>query len=281
MSNYRDTVFNTTGIGSFTHRKSLEMLATIITIIDTLTFWNFLVIGLGILLAGIVRGFVGFGASLIIVMAVSATLGPHSAVAIATLSGLPSLLQLLPIAIQKAEKTFVIPFGVAAMMAAPIGTLILVNTAPSIMKMAISLAVVCMVYVLYKDIKISGHSNITFLFGIGVGAGVIQGSAGIGGPPAVVVALSKPGTTEQQRANVIGAVTALGICGVIPLWYHSLFTLQVIIISVLFLPVYVGATWLGNRFFLKYGRSYFRNFALFILILISVTTFIIAISNYL
>ena len=256
------------------------MSSTILAIVDVFNLWDLLLIGLGILLAGIVRGFVGFGASLIIVMTASVILGPRAAVAIATLSGLPSMLQLLPVAIKKADSSFVIPFGLAAMIAAPFGTWLLVSIEPIFMKIAISVTVMFMVIMLYKDFKISTHSNKKFLIGVGVGAGLIQGSAGIGGPPAVAVALSKPGTTEEQRANVIGAVTALGICTIVPLWYHNLFTMEVIIISVLFLPVYVGSTWVGTQFFVKYGRSYFRNFSLIVLTLISLITLIIAISNY-
>jgi len=252
----------------------------ILAIVDSFNLWDLLLIGSGILLAGIVRGFVGFGASLIIVMTASVILGPRSAVAIATLSGLPSMLQLLPIAIKKADRDFVIPFGLAAMIAAPFGTWLLVSIEPIFMKIGISVTVMCMVLMLYKDVKISAHSNKKFLISVGIGAGLIQGSAGIGGPPAVAVALSKPGTTEEQRANVIGAVTALGICGIIPLWYHNLFTIQVIVTSVVFFPIYVASTWVGTRFFVKYGQSYFRNFSLIILTIISLATLIIAISNY-
>ena len=252
----------------------------ILAIVDSFNLWDLLLIGSGILLAGIVRGFVGFGASLIIVMTASVILGPRSAVAIATLSGLPSMLQLLPIAIKKADRGFVIPFGLAAMIAAPFGTWLLVSIEPIFMKIGISVTVMCMVLMLYKDVKISAHSNKKFLISVGIGAGLIQGSAGIGGPPAVAVALSKPGTTEEQRANVIGAVTALGICGIIPLWYHNLFTIQVIVTSVVFFPIYVASTWVGTRFFVKYGQSYFRNFSLIILTIISLATLIIAISNY-
>ena len=109
------------------------MSSTILAIVDVFNLMDLVLIGLGILLAGIVRGFVGFGASLIIVMTASVILGPRSAVAIATLSGLPSMLQLLPIAIKKADRGFVIPFGFAAMFAAPFGTWLLVSIDPIFM----------------------------------------------------------------------------------------------------------------------------------------------------
>jgi uncharacterized membrane protein YfcA len=214
-------------------------------------------------------------------MIISVILGPHSAVAIATLSGLPSMLQLLPTAIRTSEKNFVLPFGIAAMIAAPLGTWFLIVIDPALMKIGVSTTVLLMVFMLYKDIKLAAHSSLSFLIGVGLAAGIIQGSAGIGGPPAVVVALSRPGTTEQQRANVIGAVTALGVCGIVPLWYHGLFTLEVIIISVFLFPIYVGSTWVGTQLFLKLGRDYFRNGALGILSFISIVTLAIPISTYL
>jgi uncharacterized membrane protein YfcA len=257
------------------------MFNSIAAVINIFTFWDLILIGVGILLAGIVRGFVGFGASLIIVMIISVILGPRSAVAIATLSGLPSMLQLLPTAIRTSEKNFVIPFGIAAMIAAPLGTWFLVIIDPTLMKIGVSVTVLLMVFMLYKDIKLTAHSSLISLIGVGLAAGVIQGSAGIGGPPAVVIALSRPGTTEKQRANVIGAVTALGVCGIAPLWYHGLFTLEVVIISVFLFPIYVSATWVGTQLFLKFGHNYFRNSALGILFFISIVTLAIPISTYL
>ena len=52
---------------------------------------------------------------IIIVLVMSFILGPHEAVPIAALSGLPSMyLQLLPAAAKHSEKVFVLPFGLAA-----------------------------------------------------------------------------------------------------------------------------------------------------------------------
>ena len=51
-----------------------------------------------VVLAGFLRGFVGFGASLLIVMVLSAVLGPLAAVPIANLTGVPATVQLLPAA---------------------------------------------------------------------------------------------------------------------------------------------------------------------------------------
>ena len=133
----------------------------------TLTKVEILFISGGIFFAGLIRGFVGFGASLIIVLVLSLILGPHKAVPIAALSGLPSMLQLLPTAINHSEKAFVLPFGIAAFFAAPLGTWVLVIVDPELMKIYISSFVLVMVYFLYRNWRFSRAERPTFIIGIG------------------------------------------------------------------------------------------------------------------
>ena len=73
-----------------------------------------------VLLAGFIRGFVGFGAALIIVMVLSAVFGPVMAVPAANLTGLPATLQLLPAAVRDSERGFVLPFGLTSFAIAPL-----------------------------------------------------------------------------------------------------------------------------------------------------------------
>ena len=234
-----------------------------------------------VVLAGFIRGFVGFGAALIIVMTLSVTLGPLAAVPIAVLSGLPSMIQLLPNAVRFAERRFVIPFGLASFAAAPFGAWVLVSLDPAVIKMATSAFVLAMVAMLHRGWRLARRPGPAVLLAAGAAAGFVQGAASVGGPPAVVIALSSTGTAQQQRANVIDAVSALNICAMIPLWLFGLFTAQVIVISLAIFPLYAGATWLGARFFAQSGQRHFRNAALLTLAVIGVLTLALAALDYL
>lgn len=235
---------------------------------------------LAVFAAGLLRGFVGFGASLVIVMVLSVVLGPVAAVPIANLTGLPSGIQLLPDALRHSERSFVITFGISAFVAAPFGALVLVTTEPAVMKMAISLFVLAMVLMLYRGWRIAKRPGLGFLYAAGSAAGFLQGAAGVGGPPAVVIALSRPGTPQFQRANVIGAVTALSLSSIPPLWYLGLFTREVVVMSLAMMPLYLGGTWLGARFFSSRGHRHYRNAALLALAVVGVVTFAVAIRDY-
>ncbi len=256
------------------------MLGLLETTLKFVTISEFIFIIIAILSAGFIRGFTGFGASLIIVMTLSVVFGPLIAVPIACLSGLPSMFQLLPTAIRHAEKSFVLPFGLSTFVAAPFGTLALVSINPSIMKIGISIFVLLSVPMLYRQWHFKERLGLFFVISGGIGAGLIQGCAGVGGPPAVALALSRPTSPQRQRANVIGAVTALSICAIIPLWYHNLFTPKVLILSAFIVPGYVAAAWIGVRCFSTHGHRYFRNAAIFLLAGISLCTLILAIRNY-
>ena len=238
----------------------------------------FALCAVAVLIAGFMRGFVGFGAAMILIMTLSLILGPRSAVAISSLSGVVLVIQLLPETIRSSEKPFVIPFGFATFLAAPFGTLVLVSLDPAIMKIAISIFVLFMVLMMWRGWRIGGGR--IAIVGTGLAAGFAQGTAGVGGPPAVALALARPGTTVQQRANVLGTVAALAFCSILPLWYHGLFTAEVVIFSILVLPLYVFGTWLGQRFFSQKGQHIYRIAALWVLAFTGASTLVVAVSDF-
>ena len=170
---------------------------------------------------GMIRGFVGFGGALVIILVANVTLGPTSALPIAARHGCSHV------------------FGLAT-----------------------ALSLWCALAVCR-----------------GVGTGLVQGAAGVGGPPAVTVALARGGSPERQRANVIGAVTALALCAMVPMWWHGLFTLEVVVVSVCAVPVYSFATWFGARLFQAGHQQYFRRAAVLTLASTGVTTLLIAIRD--
>lgn len=230
---------------------------------------------------GLIRGFVGFGGALVIILVTSVALGPISAVPIAALSGLPATLQLLPNAIRNAEGEFALPFGIAAFLSAPIGTVMLVAISASVMKIAISAFVLVMVAPMYFGWHPRYRFGARSLILAGVGTGLVQGAAGVGGPPAVTIALARPGSAEHQRANVIAAVTALALCAIAPMWWHGLFTTQVVVISVCIVPVYSFATWLGARLFRLGYQQHFRRASVMTLVVTGLSTLIIAVRDLL
>jgi uncharacterized membrane protein YfcA len=239
------------------------------------------VVLIAVTIAGLLRGFVGFGAALISVPVFSLVLGPHAAIAVNAVMGLPAVLQLLPEAIRRAERPFVLPICVATFVAAPIGTWFLVAADPALMTVVISVLVLLMIAVLASGWRLRGRIGMGKLIAAGVTGGLVQGVAGVGGPPVVAVALSRPDEASQQRANVLALMTAVALSSILPLLYYGLFTRQTVLIALVLIPFYSAATALGARYFALGGQRHYRRAALATLATISIATLIASLRNYL
>jgi uncharacterized protein len=239
------------------------------------------VVFLAVMVAGLLRGFIGFGAALISVPVFSLVLGPHAAIAVSNVMGLPAVFQLLPEAVRRAERAVVLPISAAIFAAAPIGTWALVATDPAVMTVCISTLVLLMVAFLASGWRFRGRIGIGKLIAAGIAGGLVQGAAGVGGPPVVAVALSRPGEASQQRANVLALMTAVSLSSILPLIYHGLFTRQTVTIGLVLIPFYSAATAVGARYFALGGQRYYRRAAIATLAAIGMATLIASLRNFL
>ncbi len=242
---------------------------------------RFAAVCLATLVGGFMRGFVGFGAALVTIPVLSLAYEPRLAVAAMSVVGIPTLFQLLPEAIRTSERPIVVPISLAILLSTPLGTWILVSVSPALMKVVISLLVVIMVAMLMRGWRLEQQVGRPILIGAGVAGGLIQGTAGIGGPPVVAVILSRPGTPVQQRGNVLALMTAVSLSSLLPLLYFGLFTRQAITTGLLLLPVYGGSILLGSRYFAVGGARHYRHAAMATLALIGIATLIASIRDYL
>lgn len=232
-------------------------------------------------IGGFMRGFVGFGAALVTIPVLSLAYEPRLAVAAMSVVGIPTLLQLLPDAIRTSERPIVVPISLAILLSTPLGTWILVSVSPALMKVVISVLVVIMVAMLMRGWRLEQEVGRPILVGAGIAGGLIQGTAGVGGPPVVAVILSRPGTPTQQRGNVLALMTAVSLSSLLPLLYFGLFTRQAIMTGLLLLPIYGGSILLGSRYFAYGGARHYRHAAMATLALIGVATLIASLRDYL
>jgi hypothetical protein len=249
---------------------------TIAALLGALTFWW---VAAAVFCGGLMRGFVGFGGAMVMVPSIALGYDVITAVPVAALAGVPSMVQLLPTAVRHSERSLVLPIVLAVMLFAPLGTVALVALDPSVLKLLMGALVLAMTGLLAAGWQIGQSVPLLVLFGAGATGGLVQGVAGIGGPPVVAVALSRAGSATQQRANVIGVMTGVSASALAPLWYFGLITLDVLALALLFMPCYSAGTWIGTMRFVSGGHRWFRPAALGLLALIGVVTMTNALSG--
>ncbi len=241
---------------------------------------RFAVVCAACFVGGFMRGFVGFGGALVTIPALTLAYEPRVAVAAMTIVGIPSLVQLLPDAVRQSEHRIILPMSLAILLTTPLGTAALVSINPALMKIVISGLVVIMVVMLMRGWGFQQEVGRPILLAVGAISGLVQGVAGIGGPPTVAVILSRPGPPAQQRGNVLAALTAVSVASFLPLWYFDLFTKLALVIGLVMAPVYVASTTLGSRYFAYGGARHYRRAAMVTLMIIGVVTLLASIRSY-
>ena len=115
---------------------------------------------IAIALGGFLRGFLGFGAALLMVPILSSILTPAVGLVIMYLVEVPTVLYLMPPALKKGNVKIVLPMILALLVTIPIGFYFVVSLDPEIIRIVISVMVILMVALLASGWKPKGEINL-------------------------------------------------------------------------------------------------------------------------
>lgn len=198
-------------------------------------------------LAGLARGFAGFGGGLIVMPAASALIGPQVAVAVFVLADIVFAAPLLPNAFRRADWPTVLPAGLAAMACVPIGIWALITADPETVRWSISLLTLAMLGLLLSGWRYRGRPKLPATIGVGGFAGILGGLAQMPGPPIVTYWMSGPATPAVARANLISFFAFTSLVSFAGYLWGGLFTLPVLTLTLIVAPVYGASIWVGAR----------------------------------
>lgn len=235
---------------------------------------SLLVIALATVVGGLMRGFTGFGAAMIIIPVVALVTLPRDAVVYHALIEIPTALQLLPDGLRNARRSTVLPMMLGLVLAVPVGMLLLVSLPAEIMRIAMSVAVLFLVTFMWAGVRLPPpRGNWAGIVG-GTAGGILQGGAGVGGPPIAAALMARRDTPRETRGNVL-VMMALIIFVSIPAQYaFGLFNREVLILAAVMAPAYVISTVVGSLLFRRTGGRNYRAIAMLILALTALGTLV-------
>ena len=219
-----------------------------------------------IAVAGIVRGFAGFGAGMIIAPVGAALYSPQTAiVALFILDVGPSNI-LLPGAWPKVHWREVLPVAAGFMLALPAGIYVLKFGDPEMLRWFISAAILAVVAVLWSGWIYRGPRTPPVSVLVGAMGGFLGGAIGIAGPPPIIYWMAARTGAGHVRANLIVLFAISQLATFTGLLLASLFTWKVIAIGLAGIPVYLAGLLIGMRLFSRASDSAYRRVA-FVLVL--------------
>ncbi len=212
-------------------------------------------------LAGLVRGFAGFGAAMTFVPVAATIVGPQTAVVLLFLLDLLPSWALVPGVRKYCSWREVLPLALGAGITIPVGAYLLVSIDPLALRWAmpiLSLIAVGFLASGWRYGRAPGHA----LSGlVGTVTGFLGGLTGFFGPPIVLFWLGGPSRASRVRANLIVFFAFTVIVGGLSYAANGLLGRQRIIEAALIFPVYGIAIWLGVHLFGRASEVVFRRIA--------------------
>lgn len=220
--------------------------------------------------AGFLRGTTGFGSALVLAPVLAILFDATEAVALSLMLGAFGSLQLLPRYRRHLEVSSVRLLSAAGLLHLLPGVLLLHVIDPEWMRRGLAMttlatAALLLILPAYEGPRGRGPCAVAGALG-----GLIMGSTSMGGPPIVLYLMSRPGSAEQQKANVIFVVGALELGAIALLALSGGLNTATLMRFVTMLPVFIAGTFLGERFFRERLTSRYRQVMLFTLIIVGV-----------
>jgi uncharacterized protein len=223
---------------------------------------NRFTIALGIaVLAGVVRGFSGFGSAQIYIPLIAAVYSPR--VAAVTLLIIDTIGP-APFAVRGfARCTWreVLPMIVAAAIAIPAGTLALVVIDPNMLRWFIAVMVLSFVAVLASGWRYHGRPRLPVTIGVGLFSGFGAGAIQIAGPPVLLYWLGTTTSAITARANFLVYFLLLDLTSCAVYFWRGLITPDLLALSLLLAVPFFIATAAGARYFHGASDELYRRIA--------------------
>ncbi len=222
--------------------------------------------------AAVVRGYSGFGFSLLAVTALSVLLPPSQIVPPIFVMELVASAHLLPGVWKDIHWSALRWLALGCMAGTPLGVYALAHVPAAPMTLALAVFVFAAAGLLARGHVLARVPGPAATFATGTASGLFNGGFGIGGPPVILFFFSSPAGAAAGRASMIAFflitdVVALGWQG-----WNGLLGLATLWRALGMLPALVAGIWLGNRAFASADPVAFRRWVLRLLMLLAALT---------
>ncbi|MDR3506659.1 MAG: sulfite exporter TauE/SafE family protein [Caulobacteraceae bacterium] len=226
----------------------------------------------GVAAGGLLQGFTGFGFAMVAVPLISLVLPP--AQALPYVMALQALLGLagLPGAVRLCRWSLLgwLTLGVA--VGTPAGLWAIATLSPAAGRLVVGLAVLLAFAVLAVGLRVPGHGSSRAAVGAGVAAGVMNGLAGMSGPPAVALVIAADVRPEEARATLLVFVFGAALAALVPMGLAGQLGGSMAAPLAAALPALGLSWWAGSALFRRTTARRHRQVALATLALLALVT---------
>ncbi|WP_187431242.1 hypothetical protein ROLI_027990 [Roseobacter fucihabitans] len=222
---------------------------------------------MGVVAAGLVRGFAGFGSGMIIMPVASAVLSPVAAVTFMMMAELLGPLPNLPAAWREGAPRDVARLMIGAVITVPIGILCLSVMDANFFGWVVSISVGILLALLMTGWRYKGELTPKLTVVTGGLGGFMGGFAGVPGPPVIMLYMSSRLPIAVIRANFLLYLLAIDVVMIAVFFVLDLFVWKIALLGLMAGIPNVIANMIGARLFNPNAEVIFRRVAYLVIAL--------------
>jgi len=235
----------------------------------------FLIAAVVAAVAGMVRGFAGFGAAMVMTPVFSALYGPEVGIVLCMLLEIVVALPLLPRAVRHVDWRVIGLLLAAAIVGAPLGNFVLTLVAPQPMRWVISAIVLSAVAMLASGWRYSGGPRPVATLAAGAVSGFLNGLSGMAGPPIAFYYLASTEPAVKVRANLTTYFVFVDLVALSLFFGRDLVGWHTAVQSAFLAPAVILGGLLGERLFPLASEVFYRRLALVLLVAVAIGSLIL------
>jgi uncharacterized membrane protein YfcA len=222
--------------------------------------------------AAIVRGYSGFGFSLLAITSLSLVLPPTEVIPPVFMMEVVASLSLLPGIWNDIHWRALGLLAAGCLVGTPAGVWFLASVPAAPMKIVLASAVLVAVGLLWSGYVRKTMPSAAETIATGGISGLLNGAVGIGGPPIVVFFFNSPAGIAVGRASLIAFFIATDTMALGFLAAEGLVTSEGFFRFLAFVPALLAGQWIGARGFKTANPAEFRRWILKLLVVLAVLT---------
>ena len=223
------------------------------------------------LLAGLVRGFSGFGTAMVFLPIASQYLTPFESIASLAIMEFFGTFAVMRKSWSDADKVDLARLVVGMTIVTPFALLLLAKVGADFYRYSVSILSLILLLLIGLGVRYKGNLNPFVIFSVGGLGGLTGGLTGIPGPPVILLYVASSHPISVIRANNLLFLYFFDVCVVLIFALSGVLTLKIFLLgSMLALPNFLG-NFIGAKLFDPEKTNQYRIFAYIIIAVAAIT----------
>lgn len=223
-----------------------------------------------IVVGGVIRGFGGFGSSIVWVVGLTLIITPSEAVPIIFALEIAASIWLWPSARAHADWHSLRPMLLGSVIALPVGVYLLSTIDSGPMTRAIAIIALVSAILIARGARLGDRLGPLPTAAVGGASGLLNGMSSAGGPPVVLYYMASPMSVPATRASLIFFLGAMDTAALAAVWAAGLVESVTLARALAFAPFMLFGSWVGKIGFRRVPEHRSRAIVLAILVTVSV-----------